>query len=67
MKLGKIAKNRLKIKEKAEILAQENFQKWVNQLKRGTITPLNIKHPLFASKLLLKINDKIPQQMSTKS
>ena len=27
MKLGKNAKNRLKIKEKAEILAQENFQK----------------------------------------
>ena len=27
MKLGKNAKNRQKIKEKAEILAQENFQK----------------------------------------
>ena len=27
VKLGKNAKNRLKIKEKAEILAQENFQK----------------------------------------
>ena len=38
--LGKNAKNRLKIKEKAEILAQENFQKWRNQLKRGTLTPL---------------------------
>ena len=35
--------NRLKIKEKAEILAQENCQKWGNQLKfvkRGTLTPL---------------------------
>ena len=40
MKLGKNAKNRLKIKEKAEILAQENFQKRGNQLKRGTLTPL---------------------------
>ena len=32
VKLGKNAKNRLKIKEKAEILAQENFQKQGNQL-----------------------------------
>ena len=27
VKLGKNAKNRMKLKEKAEILAQENFQK----------------------------------------
>ena len=40
VKLGKNAKNRLKIKEKAEILAQENFQKREKQLKRGTLTPL---------------------------
>ena len=40
VKLGKNAKNMLKIKEKAEILAQENFQKRGNQLKRGTLTPL---------------------------
>ena len=39
VKFGKNAKNRLKIKEKAEILAQENFFKW-DQLKRGTLTPL---------------------------
>ena len=38
MKLGKNAKNRLKRKENAEILAQENFQKRGNQLKRGTLT-----------------------------
>ena len=38
--MGKNAKNRLKIKEKAEILVQENFQKQGNQLKRGTLTPL---------------------------
>ena len=42
MKFGKNAKNRLKLKEKAEILAQENFQKRGNQLKRGTLTPLFI-------------------------
>ena len=35
-------KNRLKIKEKTEILAQENFQKRRNQLKRGTLIPLYI-------------------------
>ena len=29
-----------KMKEKAQILAPENFQKWGNQLKRGTLTPL---------------------------
>ena len=40
IKLGKTTKNRLKRKEKAEILAQENFQKRGNQLKRGTLTPL---------------------------
>ena len=33
VKLGKIAKNRLKVQENIEILAQENFQKWGNQLK----------------------------------
>ena len=37
---AKMKKNRLKMKEKAEILALENFQKWGNQLKRGTLTPL---------------------------
>ena len=41
MKLGKNGKNRLKIKEKAEILAKEIFQKQGNQLKRGTLIPLN--------------------------
>ena len=41
MKLGKNAKNRLKIKEKAEILAQEYFKKQGNQLKRGSLTPLS--------------------------
>ena len=40
MKLGKNDKNRLKIKEKAEILAQENCQKRGNWLKRGSLTPL---------------------------
>ena len=40
VKFGKNAKNRLKMKEKAEILAQENFPKRGNQLKRGTLTPL---------------------------
>ena len=40
MKLDKNAKNKLKIKGKAEILAQENFQKQGNHLKRGTLTPL---------------------------
>ena len=40
MKLGKNAKNRLKIKEKAEILAQKICQNQGNQLKRGTLTPL---------------------------
>ena len=39
MKFDKNAKNRLKLKEKAEILAQENFQKRGNQLKRETLTP----------------------------
>ena len=33
VKLGKNAKKKLKIKEKAEILAQENVQKQGNQLK----------------------------------
>ena len=33
-------KHRLKIKEKAEILTQENCQKQGNQLKRGPLTPL---------------------------
>ena len=40
VKLGKTAKTMLNIKEKAEILAQENFQKRGNQLKRGTLTLL---------------------------
>ena len=40
VKSGYNAKNRLKIKEKAEILTEENFQKRGNQLKRGTLTPL---------------------------
>ena len=41
VKLGKNTKNRLKRKEKAEILVKENFQKWGNQLmKIGTLTPL---------------------------
>ena len=40
MKLGKNAKNRLKIKEKAEILTQEKCQKRGNQLKKGTLTSL---------------------------
>ena len=40
VKLGINAKNRLKINEKAENLAQANFQKWGNQLKRGTLIPL---------------------------
>ena len=40
VKLCKNAKNRLKMKEKAEILVQENFQKLGDQLKRGTLTPL---------------------------
>ena len=40
VKLGKNANNRLKIKEKAEILAQENCQKLGTQLKRGTLSPL---------------------------
>ena len=42
MKLAKNGKNKLKIKEKAEILAKENCQKQGNQLKRGTLTPLSI-------------------------
>ena len=40
MKLCKYAKNGLKTKEKSEILAEENFQKQGNQLKRGILTPL---------------------------
>ena len=48
IQLRKTAKNRLKIKAAAEILAQENFQKWGNQLKRGTLTPLIEEHPLFS-------------------
>ena len=41
MKLGKNAKNRLKIKEKAEILAQENFQKKRKSAeKRNSHTPV---------------------------
>ena len=52
MKFGKNAKNRLKLKEKAEILAQENFQKLGNQLKRGTLTPLQ-KKTQFSSGFLL--------------
>ena len=43
IKLGKKFKYRLKIKEKAEIVAQENCQKWENQLKRGTLTPLEVQ------------------------
>ena len=39
--MGKTAKIGLKIKEKAEILAPENFQKGGNQLKRGNLTPLD--------------------------
>ena len=39
MKLGKTAKNRLKMKGKAEILAQENSQKLGKQLQRGTLHP----------------------------
>ena len=39
---GKKAKYGLKIKEKAEILAYGNFEKRGNQLKRGTLTPLDI-------------------------
>ena len=31
------------MKEKAEILTPENFQKRVNQLKRGTLTPLSFE------------------------
>ena len=43
VKSGKNAKNRLKIKEKAEILTQEHFQKRGNQLKESwTLTPLTI-------------------------
>ena len=49
MKLGKNAKNRLKLNEKAEILAQENYQKLGNQLKRGTLTPLIDKIPFVSS------------------
>ena len=41
LKLGKNTKNRLKIKEKAKILAHKNFQKRGNQLKRGTV----LSHP----------------------
>ena len=44
MKLGKTAKHRQERKEKAEILAQENFQEWENQLIRGTLTPLLYEH-----------------------
>ena len=45
MKLGKTGKNRLKIKEKAEILAKENFQKQGNQLRNShTSAPKSIKH-----------------------
>ena len=40
VKSGQNVKNRLKMKEKAEILTPENFQKRGNQLKRGTLTPL---------------------------
>ena len=52
MKLGKTTKNRLKIKkkkrkEKAEILAQENFQKRGKQLKRGTLMPLLVPHRVY--------------------
>ena len=43
MKFGKNAKNRPKLKEKAEILSQENFQKRGNHLKSGTLTPLLIR------------------------
>ena len=41
VKSGLNARNRLKIKVKAEILIQENFQKRGNQLKKGTLTPLS--------------------------
>ena len=40
VKLGKNDKNRLKNEKKNEILAQENFQKQGNQLKKGSFTPL---------------------------
>ena len=56
MKFIKNAKNKLKLKEKAEILAQENFQKRGNQLKRGTLTPLirGCKgHPILCFKWLV--------------
>ena len=46
MKLGKNGKNRLKIREKAEILVRENFQKQGNQLKKGTLTPLGMVETL---------------------
>ena len=46
---GKMPKNRLKMKEKVEILAPENFQKRGNQLKRGTLTPL-VKTSFFFNK-----------------
>ena len=42
VKLGKNAKNKQMIKEKAE-MAQENFQKLGNQLKREILTPLCIE------------------------
>ena len=37
-------RRRLKIKEAAEILTQENFQKRENQLKRGTFTSLSMAY-----------------------
>ena len=38
--MGKNDKDRLKIKEKVEILPKVKFQKRGNQLKGGTLTPL---------------------------
>ena len=57
VKLGKNAKNRLKIKEKAEILAQENCQKRGNQLKRGTLTPLWKAQPTTIKLALYSVAD----------
>ena len=42
MNFGKNVKKKAEYKRKTEILAQENFQKRGNQLKRGTLTPLQL-------------------------
>ena len=47
MKSGEAAKNKLKIKDKAEILAQEYFQKQGNQLRRGTLTPMHLLYCVY--------------------